>query len=96
LTTYGLFLKALKRQRNADEMQEPAKELMRFRDTATTRRITANIAKLPELLRQRSRPTRAERAERKPRRWRAAGEFGAIDEAYTSYRQWRLILKPIL
>jgi hypothetical protein len=29
-------LKALKRRRNADEKQERAKELMRFRDTATT------------------------------------------------------------
>ena len=44
LTTYGLFLKALKRRRNVDEKQEPAKKLMRFRE----RRIAANIAKLPE------------------------------------------------
>jgi hypothetical protein len=48
LTTYGLFLKALKRRRNVDEKQEPAKKLMRFRE----RRIAANIAKLPELLRK--------------------------------------------
>jgi hypothetical protein len=43
LTTYGLFLKALKRRRNVDEKQEPAKKLMRFRE----RRIAANIAKAP-------------------------------------------------
>jgi len=46
LTTCGLFLKALKRRRNVDEKQAPAKKLLRFRE----RWIAANIAKLPNLL----------------------------------------------
>jgi hypothetical protein len=43
LTTCGLFLKALKRRRNVDEKQAPAKKLLRFRE----RRIAANIACCP-------------------------------------------------
>jgi len=49
---------------------------MRRSGDSRTRRIAANIAELPELLRQRSEPNSdGERMKEKPRRWRAAGSL---------------------
>jgi len=57
----------------------------------------ANIAKLPELLRQRSPDADGERLKENPRRYRRRGVRSEnYDEAHTSYRQWRLAIKPIL